>query len=114
MPEAILHANNADTIAATVEVALGGKVTLAKETNYFYATYSIHAKNDGILKSINYIGDIQNKIIDEKMFVSPGDDVKRFDMGSLMLGNLILQFDTYTEMLSTIDKMDDYIKVNVA
>ncbi len=114
MPEAIVYANQADTIAATVEIALGRRVSLTKETNRFYATYSIHAKHDGLLESIDYVGNIRNKIVDEKMFVSVGDEVKRFNMGSLMLGNLILAFDTYTDMLSTIDHMDDHIRVNVA
>lgn len=113
MPEAIRYANQVDTIAATVEGALGATPDLSKKTNHFYATYSIHSKQDGVLQAIEYTADIQAKIVDQVMFVAPGERLKRFTMGSLMLGNLILAFDTYQEMLSTLDQMDDHITVQV-
>ena len=113
MPEAITYANQADTIAATVECALGREVSLVKKTNRFYATYSVHAKQDGILKSIDYTPSIRLKIVDSKLFVTPGERVKRFTMGSLMLGSLILSFDSYQDMLNTLDHMDDQIMVKV-
>ena len=111
MPEAIKHANQTDTIAATVEVALGRPVTLTKETDRYCATYSIHAKRDGILESIEYTASLRDRIVDEKLFVARGEQVKRFEMGSLMLGNLILAFETYREMLSTLDHMDEHVMV---
>ncbi len=113
IPEAIIYANKADTIAATVEVALGRRVILAKEVNHYYATYSIHAKRNGILESIEYLESIRKNIVDEKLYAARGDTVLKFKMGNQMLGCLILTFDTYTEMLSKIDSMDDHIIVNL-
>jgi len=113
IPEAIKLANQADTIAATVEAALGRPITLTKHANHFCSTYSVHAKHDGVLESIEYMGGIRDRIADEKLFASSGDKVERFDMGSRMIGNLILIFDTYTEMLSTMDRMDDHVRVNM-
>jgi biotin carboxylase len=113
MPEAIKYANQVDTISATVECALGQEVSLSKQANHFRATYSIHAKQDGVLSAIEYTPGIRAKIIDEKLFAAPGDRVKRFDMGSLMLGNLILAFESYEEMLSSLDHMDEHISVKV-
>ncbi|MDF3065685.1 MAG: putative carbamoyl-phosphate-synthetase [Polyangiaceae bacterium] len=113
MPEAIRYATGVDTIAATVEGALGLSFDLSKRTNFFYATYSVHAKRDGTLTAIHYAPEIRARIVDELTFVMPGQPVKRFNMGSLMLSNLILAFDTYAEMLSTLDHMDDYVTVDI-
>lgn len=113
MPEAIRYANGVDTIAATVEEALGRSSDLTKRTNLFYATYSVHAKRDGTLKAVHYAPEIRARIVDEATFVIPGQPVKRFNMGSLMLGNLILAFDTHAEMLFALDHMDEYVTVDV-
>lgn len=113
MPEAIRFANGVDTIAATVEQALGRSSDLTKRTNLFYATYSVHAKRDGTLKAVHYAPEIRARIVDEATFVVPGQPVKRFNMGSLMLGNLILAFDTYAEMLFALDHMDEYVTVDI-
>lgn len=113
MPEAIRYASGVDTIAATVEVALGRSFDLSKRTNLYYATYSVHAKRDGTLKAIHYAPELRARIVDEVTFVMPGQPVKRFNMGSLMLRNLILTFDTYAEMLFALDHMDDYVTVDI-
>jgi biotin carboxylase len=113
MPEAIRYANGVDTIAATVEGALGRSLDLTKRTQLFYATYSVHAKRDGTLKAVHYSPELRAKIVDEMTFVTPGQPVKRFNMGSLMLGNLILAFDNYAEMLFALDHMDDYVIVDI-
>lgn len=113
MPEAVKYAHQVDTIAATVEVALGRTVDVSKKADLYYATYSVHAKQDGRLRAINYTPEIRARIVDEKLFVAPGDQVKRFTMGSLMLANLILSFDTYADMLFTLDHMDDHVTLEL-
>jgi hypothetical protein len=45
--------------------------------------------------------------------VAPGEPVQRFRMGSLMLGNLLLGFDTPAQMLETMARMDDLVRVTV-
>ena len=114
MPEAIRWSTGVDTIAATVESALGRPVNLTRQSHRFCSTYSIHAKCSGILRAIEYAPVLDGRIVDEKLFVRPGDAVERFTMGSLMLGNLILSFDTYPEMLSTIERMDDHVRIHLS
>lgn len=114
MPDAIKLAYGADTIAATVEAALGREVSLESARRGFFATYSVHATQGGILQGVDYLGDIRERIVDETMFVTPGDRVERFDMGSNMLGNLILKFETYDDMVDTIQQMDRHVRVRLA
>ena len=113
MPEAILHAYGTDTIMATVESALGRTVALPKQWVRHCATYSIHAKHNGVFRSLEYKGGIEERIISEQMFVGVGDAIERFENGSQMLGCLILSFDSQEQMISTMARTDDMIHVQV-
>ena len=113
MPEAALAAWQVDTIAATVEVALGRRVELVPGPVRYRATYSVHSRRDGILRSIDYHPDLRMHILDELPFRAPGDAVHAFTQGNRMLANLLLAFDDYAHMLHTVENMDDYIRVNL-
>jgi carbamoylphosphate synthase large subunit len=113
MPEAIRYAYQVDTISATVEAALGEQVQLSRKSSFYCSTYSIHSKRDGVLNCIRFSSSIQNKILAKRLFFAPGERVQRFTMGNLMLGNLILVFETYAEMLQTMSRMDEHILVDV-
>jgi biotin carboxylase len=114
MPEAVLESTGVDTIAATVEAALGRPVVLQAGPTRFRATYSIHSRRDGVLASIAYHPALRPHILDERLFVAPGEAVSAFTMGNRMLGNLLLAFDDYDHMLAMLDAMDDYETVGLA
>lgn len=113
MPEAVREATGVDTIAATVEVALGRPVALVPDRAAFRATYSIHSRRDGVLASIAYHPSLRPHILDERLFCAPGDAVYAFTQGNRMLGNLLLAFDDYDAMLATLDRMDDLVAVEL-
>lgn len=114
MPEAIRYGTGVDTIAATVEIALGRPVDLAQTRSYFYSTYSVYADAPGILQAVLYDAHVRRRLVDEKLFLAPGDKVERFEMGSLMVGSLILTYDTYVDMIETVDRMKDHITLALA
>jgi biotin carboxylase len=114
MPDAIKYACGVDTISATVESAIGNLVSLSRSFNNYISTYSIHTNEGGKLSEVIYSDEIKNNIVDELMFCHCGDQVESFTMGSNMIGNLILKFDTYIEMINKLDDMDKYIKVKLA
>lgn len=113
MPDAIKYAYGVDTIGATVESAIGNPVSLVKSCNHYVSTYSIHTNRVGKLSRIIYSDEIKENIVNELMFYSNGDHVEKFNIGSNMVGNLILEFDTYLEMINKMENMDKLIKVKV-
>lgn len=114
MPEAILRSTGIDTIQATLDDALGREVAFGEQQHRPTATYSLHAKRDGIFERVEYRGGIESRIVDAAMYQAPGTPVKAFTMGSHMVGCLILGFDDYAEMLATLDGMDRFIEVKVS
>lgn len=113
MPEAIANAYGVDMIAATVESALGNDVQLERQWLRYSATYSVHSKKPGIFERVEYDPKIQPHIVNEQMFVKPGEKVQRFSQGSDMLGCLILTFDSQDQMISMMQDMDQLIQVLV-
>jgi biotin carboxylase len=113
MPEAVRLAYGVDLAGATVEAALGRPVALSPTPPRCRATYSVHSRVDGVLERIDYAPALEPHILDRAHYVAPGEPVQRFRMGSLMLGNLLLGFDTPAQMLETMARMDDLVRVTV-
>jgi hypothetical protein len=113
MPEAVRLAYGIDLAGATVEAALGRPVAFAPTAPRCRATYSVHSRVDGVLERIDYAPALEPHILDRAHYVQPGEAVHRFDMGSHMLGNLLLGFDSPAAMLATMARMDELVRVTV-
>ena len=83
------------------------------ETNGFYSSYILHAKKNGKVKSINIDAEIKYKIIQQNILTKTGDDVKKFDGSNNTLGTYILKFESQDEMIYYLDRMTDYIAVDL-
>ncbi|WP_456383347.1 ATP-grasp domain-containing protein [Hydrogenimonas sp.] len=115
IPEVIRYATGVDLIKYTVDSALGldcSDLTM-KEVEGFYSSYMLHSIEDGIVKEIWYSDEIRKNILEEHIFVRPGDEVKKFDGSHHTLGTMIMKFDSLDEMLEKMDNMEKYLKVIV-
>lgn len=115
IPEVIRHSTGVDLIKYTVDSALGLDCSgiVMEPTIGFYSSYMLHALEDGYVKDIWYSDEIKNNIIQEAIYIKPGDEVKRFDGSNHTLGTMIMKFKTQEEMLHKMDNMEQYLKVNV-
>jgi len=113
IPEVIKYATGVDLIKYTVDSALGLDCSdlQMKEVDGFYSSYMLHAIEDGIVKEIWYSDEIKNNIIEENIFIKPGDEVKKFDGSNHTLGTMIMKFNSQEEMLEKMDNMEKYLKV---
>ncbi|PKP49335.1 MAG: carbamoyl-phosphate-synthetase [Bacteroidetes bacterium HGW-Bacteroidetes-1] len=115
IPEVIKLSTGVDLIAYSIEGAMGKDCTDLRmtETNGFYSSYILHAKRDGKVKSINIDAEIKHKIVQQNIFTKAGDAVKKFDGSNNTLGTFILKFENQDEMIYYLDKMTDYISVEL-
>jgi len=115
IPEVIKYATGVDLVKYTVDSALGFDCSdlKMKEVDGFYSSYMLHAIEDGIVKKIWYSDEIRRNIIEENIFIKPGDEVKKFDGSNHTLGTMIMKFDSQDEMLEKMDNMEKYLKVIV-
>lgn len=115
IPEVIKLSTGVDLIAYSIDGAMGKDCSDLKmvETNGFYSSYILHAKEDGKVKCINIANEIRQNIIQQNILVKPGDFVNKFNGSNNTLGTFILKFDSQDEMVFYLDRMTDYISVDV-
>jgi biotin carboxylase len=115
IPEVVKLSTGVDLIAYSIDSAVGKDCSdlIMAETNGFYSSYILHANKDGKVKSININAEIKPKIIQQNILVKPGDNVKMFNGSNDTLGTFILKFNNQEEMIYYLDRMTDYIFVDV-
>lgn len=115
IPEVIKLSTGVDLIAYSIDGAMGKDCSDLKmvETEGYYSSYILHAKKNGKVKSINIDAEIKHKIIQQNIITKTGDDVKKFDGSNNTLGTFILKFENQEEMIYYLDKMTDYISVEL-
>jgi biotin carboxylase len=115
IPEVIKYATGVDLIKYTVDSALGLDCSSLemKETEGYYASYMLHAIEDGVVDTIWYSDEIKANIVEENIFIQTGDEVKKFDGSNHTLGTMIMKFESEEEMLEKMDNMEKYLKVLV-
>ena len=115
IPEVIKYATGVDLVKYTVDSALGMDCSSLqmKEPDGFYSSYILHAYESGKVKEVWYSDEIRRNILEETVFIKPGDDVSLFSGSNHTLGTMIMRFDSQEEMLEKMDNMEKYLKVVV-
>lgn len=115
IPEVIKIATGVDLIAYSIDGAMGKDCSdlAMTATKGFYSSYILHSQKDGKVRSIVIADEMKHRIMQETILTKPGDDVKKFDGSNNTLGTFILKFDNQQEMIHYLDRMTDYIYVDV-
>lgn len=115
IPEVIKYATGVDLVKYTVDSALGLDCSdlHMKEVEGYYSSYMLHAVEDGMVKEIWYSDEIKENIIEETIFIEPGEKVKKFDGSNHTLGTMIMKFASKEEMLEKMDNMEKYLQVRI-
>ncbi len=115
IPEAIKYATGVDLIKYTVDSALGLDCSdlSMKEVEGYYSSYMLHSIEDGIVKEVWYSDEIRKNIVEENIYIKPGDEVSKFNGSHHTLGTMIMKFSSLNEMLEKMDNMEKYLKVVV-
>lgn len=116
IPQVLKYATGVDTIAATVEAAVGNAPsaqTMQKPVTGFWSSVIVHSSKKGKFKKLAISERVKNYIVEKNMYVSPGDQVRKFSGSNDTLGTMILKYPTQKEMLHILDNMSEDIEVVV-
>ena len=105
IPDVILNGTGLDLRKISVRLALGEKVKVPVVSGYCanVTSFIIHSQTDGKYSRLKISPEIEKAIVFIKLFVKPGDLVRRFSGGIHALGFCILKFDNHDEMLHFMD-----------
>ncbi len=115
IPEVIRYSTGVDLIKYTVDAAIGldcSSLSMTPSKGY-WSSYMLHSLEDGVFKEI-YLSDRAKKyIVEQDIYVKPGDKVFKFSGSHHTLGTMILQYSTLEEMMDMLDKMEKDVRVIV-
>ena len=115
IPEVIRYSTGVDLIKYTVDAAIGldcSSLSMTPSKGY-WSSYMLHSLKDGVFKEIYLSGRAKKYIVEQDIYVKPGDKVFKFSGSHHTLGTMILQYSTLEEMMDMLDHMESDIKVVV-
>lgn len=84
-----------------------------KPCDGYWSSYMVHALEDGFYQDLWLSDRIRSRIVEQDIWVKPGDAVKKYLGSNDTLGAMILRFETQEEMVEMIDNMERDIRVVV-
>lgn len=73
----------------------------------------LHSDKPGSFKNLRICDEIKDKVIEEDLWINPGDHVEGFSAANEAIGTLALQFNNKIEVDSFMENMNHYVKVEL-
>ena len=103
-----------DVVEISVRAAMGETLKCDEYQGVpYYATHNLHSSKNGRFKTIFYDEQIERFIVKKCVYKQKGDTVEFFDNASKALGIIFLKFEDGAQMLSVLQHINEYIKVEV-
>ncbi len=113
IPSAIRYQTGVDMVKATVEGALSTDYMLepaCATDGRFHACYMVHSRQDGIFEKVEIAPAFPGRVVEDNPYVSAGEPIRPYRLGNEFIANLILSFDTASDMMSAFDDMPRYCR----
>lgn len=113
IPEVIQYATGIDLIKATVDASIGiqPKDLKINQQDGYWSSYIVHSLVDGVFDRIYLSNEIQEKIIEQEIYIKPGEQVFKFSGSHHTLGTMILKYQSLSEMQNMMKNMERHIRV---
>ena len=115
IPDVIREGTGFDIVAANVMAHLGEPCQIPAELPFVnnVTSFIIHSQEDGIFDGLDIHPEVEKGILFTKLFVQPGEQVRKFTSGIYAMGFCLMKFEDHAFMLEVMDHTADYIKVKV-
>ena len=113
--EMLRYATGVDMITAITRAIVGDEPELIEQKPYdgHWAEIILHAPHDGIFESIEILDSLAAEIIEEDLWVKPGDEVHGFEGANDAIGTLVLRFENAAELEKAITTQSQWLKIVV-
>ena len=120
--EMLRYATGADLITAQVRAAVGESMIdgFVKEYmspiaryNGCWAEIILHAEQSGIYEGIEISKELSAEVVEEDLWVKPGDKVEAFNGANNAIGTLVLRFADNDRMEYAVTHQSEWLKIRV-
>lgn len=113
--EMLRYATGVDMITAITRAIVGDEPESIEQKPYngHWAEIILHAPHSGKYCGIEIDATLKAEIIEEDLWVKPGDSVNAFEGANDAIGTLVLRFKTSEDLEEAITNQNDWLKVVV-
>ena len=92
----------------------GGWVDLSDPVyDGFWAQVILHSDRDGVFKCLSVDDSVRRNVVEEALWVQPGELIERFSGANKSLGTLVLRFDSAEEADARMSSIRDWLKIEL-
>lgn len=116
LAEMLYYSTKVNLIDNAVRAAVGDSVEQLEQPTYsgYLAELILHSDRTGIFQSLQIDEEFRKAhLIEEDLWVAPGNTVEEFSGANKAIGTLVLRFNTPEELDEKINSYKDYIKIIV-
>lgn len=115
LSEMVKIITDVDLIEASIKASLGMKIENVEERLFKFplAEVILHSDRKGVFKKLVISDDMKKNIIEEDLWVKPGDSVGGFRGANESIGTLVLKFDSEEELNATLLDLDKWLKIEL-
>lgn len=111
--EMLRYATGVDMITAITRAMVGDEPEPIEQNPYngHWAEVILHADNDGEFVGLQIAPSLPAEVVEEDLWVKPGDHVHGFEAANDAIGTLVLRFETAEELEKAITNQSQWLKV---
>lgn len=111
--EMLRYATGVDMITAITRAMVGDEpeVIEQKQYNGHWAEIILHAEKDGEFVGLQIDPSLPSEIVEEDLWVNPGDFVHGFEAANDAIGTLVLKFENAENLEKVISNQEKWLKV---
>ncbi len=113
--EMLRYATGVDMITAMIRYIVGDSVPAIEQKPYngHWAEIILHADESGVFQRLEISKDLPAEIVEEDLWVKPGDLVESFEGANNAIGTLVLKFQSAEELEKAITNQSDWLQIVV-
>lgn len=115
LSEMLEFASGQDLIANNIRAALKMPLVPMQDPVYtdYWVEYILHSNQAGTFKGITLRDDLKAALVQEDLWVKPGEHVQAFSGANQTIGTLVFKFKTREEAIEKIKSSTQWLQVNV-
>lgn len=115
LSELLRYATGADLITQAIRAALGLPLQHLSPPQYHghWLNIMLHAPENGIFRHLDIAESYRNCVVEQDLWVQPGDSVRSFCGANDAIGSLIMRFDTAEQLHEALRTQKEWLRLSL-
>lgn len=115
LAEVLHYATGVNLIRGAVKAAVGDRDLDIAQKPYIghWGEYMLHSNTSGVFESLEIAEELRPFVYETDLWLEKGDTIREFTGANAAIGSIVLRFDTEEMLDKYIDRIGDYVYINI-